>query len=100
MPNLTTLCHEHKCDRCSTYLEHLLINAHAGELCAYPARLEEWLDHAWPATMNDICRDVGEPLTKKLDITCNLCDIKNDEISHNRWEINELCDKLTEEQCL
>ena len=64
MPNLTTLCHEQKCDKCSTYLEHLLIGAHTGELCAHPAGLEGWLDHAWPATMNDIHRDVGEPLAE------------------------------------
>ena len=100
MPNLTMLCHKHKCNRCSTYLEHLLIGAHAGELCAYPAGLEEWLDHVWPATMNDICRDVGEPLTKKLDIARDLCDIKDDEISHNQQEINKLHDKLTKEQHL
>ena len=32
MPNLVVLCHEHKCNKCSTYLEHLLISAHVGEL--------------------------------------------------------------------
>ena len=44
MPNLTTLCHEHKCNKCSTYLEHLL--AHVGELCAHTDGLKEWLYHA------------------------------------------------------
>ena len=68
MPNLTALCHKHKCDKCSIYLEHLLIAAHAGELCARPDRLESWLDHAWPTIMSDIRRDVGEPLTQKLDV--------------------------------
>ena len=82
MPNLTALCHEHKCDKCSTYLEHLLIGAHVGELCAYPNGLEAQLDHAWPATMNDIHRDVDKPLTKKLDVTCDLFDVKDNEINH------------------
>ena len=80
MPNLTALCHKHKCDKCSTYLEHLLISACMGKLCTHPNGLEAWLDHVWPAAMNDICRDVGEPLSKKLDVTCDLCDIKDDEI--------------------
>ena len=72
MPNLTTLCHEPKCDKCSTYLEHLLIAAHTGELCAHPDGLESQLDHAWPAIMDDICKDVGEPLAKSLmsHMTC------------------------------
>ena len=69
MPNLTVLCHEHKCDKCSSYLEHLLITARAGELRTRPNGLEAWLDHAWPTAMNDIHRDVGEPLAKKLDVT-------------------------------
>ena len=60
MPNLATLCHEHKCDKCSTYLEHLLIGAHAGKLCTHPDGLEARLDHVWPTAMNDIHRDVGE----------------------------------------
>ena len=30
MPNLTALCHKHKCDKCSTYLEHLLIASRVG----------------------------------------------------------------------
>ena len=100
MPNLTALCHKHKCNRCSTYLEHLLIGAHMGELCAYPTGLEERLDHAWPTTMNNIHRDVGEPLTKKLDVACDLCDIKDDEISCNWQEINKLHNKLNEDCCL
>ena len=62
MPNLVALCHEHKCDKCSTYLEHLLIGAHVGELCTHLDGLESQLDHVWPAAMNDIRRDVGEPL--------------------------------------
>ena len=100
MPNLTALCHEHKCDKCSTYLEHLLIGAHMGELCAYPPTgLKEQLDHAWPTAMNNICRDVGEPLTKKIDVAHDLCNVKDDEISCDWWEINNLCDKLAEEQC-
>ena len=65
MPNLTALCHKHKCDKCSTYLEHLLIANQVGKLCARPEGIEAQLDHAWPATMNDIHRDVGEPLIKK-----------------------------------
>ena len=69
IPNLTTLCHEHKCNKCSTYLEHLLMASRAGELCTHPKGLEVGLDHAWPATMDDIRRDVGEPLAKKLDVT-------------------------------
>ena len=65
MPNLTALCHEHKCDKCSTYLEHLLIANRAGKLCAHPEGIEAWLDHAWPTAVNNICREVGEPLAKK-----------------------------------
>ena len=92
MPNLTVLCHEHKCDKCSTYLEHLLIAACAGELCACPDRLEAWLDHAWPAAMNDIHRDVGEPIAKKLDVAHDLCDTRDNEIDHCQRVINDLHD--------
>ena len=75
MPNLTAFCHEHKCDKCSTYLEHSLIAAHAGELCAHPDGLELQLDHAWPAVMNDIYRDVSltaslSPKNLMLPMTC------------------------------
>ena len=45
IPNLTMLCHEHKCDKCSAYLEHLLIATHTGELCARPNGLKVRLDH-------------------------------------------------------
>ena len=100
MPNLTALCHEHKCDKCSTYLEHLLIANQAGELCTRPEGLEAWLDHVWPATMNDIRRDVSEPLAKKLDITCDLCDIKDNEIDCDQQMINNLHDKLDKERWL
>ena len=100
MPNLTTLCHEHKCNKCSTYLEHLLITAHMGELCAHPNRLKVWLDHAWPATMNDIHRDVSEPITKKLDVTRDLCDTRDNKIDRYRRVINNLCDQLNAEHCL
>ena len=95
MPNLTVLCHKHKCDKCSTYLEHLLISACAGKLCTHPDGLKAWLDHVWPAAMNNIHRDVGEPL--KLDVMHNLCDIKDDEIDCNRQEISDLYNRLTEE---
>ena len=100
MPNLTTLCHKHKCNKCSTYLEHLLIANRAGELCAHPKGIEAWLDHAWPATMNDIHRDVGEPLTKKLDVVHDLCDTRDDEVDHARWTINDLRDQLYAEHRL
>ena len=100
MPNLTALCHEHKCDKCSTYLEHLLIAACMGELCTRPDGLEAWLDHAWAATMNNICRDVCKPLAKKLDVACDLCDTRDDEIDCCWWTINELCNKLNEEHLL
>ena len=36
MPNLTALCHEHKCDKCSTYLEHLLIANRVGKALRSP----------------------------------------------------------------
>ena len=100
MPNLTAFCHEHKCDKCSTYLEHLLIAAHAGELCAHPDGLELQLDHAWPAVMNDIYRDVSEPLAKKLDAAHDLCNTRDDEIDRCWWTINDLCDQLDGEHCL
>ena len=41
MPNLITWCHGHECVKCSTYLEHLLLGACAGELCAHPDGLDE-----------------------------------------------------------
>ena len=100
MPNLTALCHKHKCNKCSTYLEHLLIANQAGELCACPKGIEAWLDRAWPATMNDIRREVGEPLTKKLDVVHDLCNTRDDEVDRARWTINDLCDKLNAEHHL
>ena len=100
MPNLTVLCHEHKCNRCSTYLEHLLIGTHVGELCTHPAELEQWSDHACPTTMNNIHKDVGQPLAQKLDTACDLCDIKNDEITHTCMEVINLCNKLAGECCI
>ena len=100
MPNLTALCHEHKCDKCSTYLEHLLIATCVGELCACPNRLKSWLDHAWPTIMDDICKDVGKPLAKKLDVTHDLCNTRDDEIDCCRWVINDLCIQLDVEHCL
>ena len=99
MPNLVVLCHKHKCDKCSTYLEHLLIGAHAGELCAPLDGLKAQQDHAWPTTMNDIRRDVSEPLAAKLNAAGDLCDVRDDEVNHNQWEINDLCNKITEEHC-
>ena len=100
MPNLTALCHEHKCDKCSTYLEHLLMARWVGELCACPEGLEVQLDHAWPTAMNNIRRDVGEPLAKKLDVARNLCDTRDDEVNHARRTINDLCDQLDAEHHL
>ena len=100
MPNLTALCHKHKCDKCSTYLEHLLIANRAGELCTRPEGIEVWLDHAWPTAMNDIHREVGEPLTKKLDVVCDLCDTRDDEVDRARRTINDLRDKLDAEHRL
>ena len=47
--------------------------------------------------MNYICRDVGEPLTTKLNTTCDLCDVRDDEVNCNLQEINNLHDKLAEE---
>ena len=100
MPNLTMLCHEHKCDKCSTCLEHLLIAAHAGELCARPNGLKSWLDHTWPAVMDEIHKDVSEPLARKLDVACDLCDTRDDEIDCCRQTINDLHDQLDAEHHL
>ena len=100
MPNLAALCHKHKCDKCSTYLEHLLIGACAGKLCTCPDGLEARLDHTRPTAMNDISRDVGKPLSKKLDAARNLCDVRDDEIDRNWWEISDLHDRLAEEHRL
>ena len=100
MPNRIALCHEHKCDKCSTYLEHLLIANRVGELCACPKGIEARLDHAWPAAMNDIHRDVSKPLTKKLDVVCDLCDTREDEVNRARQMINDLCDQLDAEHRL
>ena len=93
MPNLTALCHEHKCDKCSTYLEHLLMASQAGELCTRPEGLEAWLDHAWPTAMDDIHRDVSEPLAKKLDVVGDLCNTRDDEVDRARQTINDLHDQ-------
>ena len=100
MPNLTALCHKHKCNKCSTYLEHLLIAARVGELCARPDRLESWLDHAWPAVMDDIRKDVSEPLAKKLDVAHDLCNTRDNEIDCCRRMINDLHDQLDAEHHL
>ena len=100
MPNLTALCHEHKCDKCSTYLEHLLIANRAGELCARPEGLEAWLDHVWPAALDDIRRDVGKPLAKKLDVVRDLCDARDNEVDRSRQTISELRDQLDVEHRL
>ena len=99
MPNLIALCHEHKCNKCSTYLEHLLISAHVGELCTCLDGLKSWLDHMWPTTMNDIHRHVSEPLATKLNATRDLCDVRDNEVNHNQWEISDLRDKLAEVNC-
>ena len=90
MPHLTALCHEHKCDKCSTYLEHLLIAGCTGELCAHPDGLESRLDHVWLAVMNDIHRDVSEPLAKERDVARDLCDTRDDEIDRCRRMISDL----------
>ena len=100
MPNPIALCHEHKCDKCSTYVEHLLIGACVGELCTRPDGLKAWLDHGWPATMNNIHRDVGEPLAIKLDTACDLCDVRDNEVDCKWWEISGLHARLTEEHRL
>ena len=100
MPNLTALYHKHKCNKCSTYLEHLLIATRAGELCARPNRLAARLDRTWPATMNNICRGVGKPIAKKLDVACDLCDTRDDEIDCCQWVINDLHDQLDVEHHL
>ena len=50
--------------------------------------------------MNDICRDVGEPLAKKLDIACDLCNVKDNEIDRNWQTIKDLHDKLDKERRL
>ena len=84
----------------STYLEHLLIANWAGELCACPEGIEAQLDHAWPTAMNDIHREVGEPLAKKLDVVRNLCDTRDDKVDRARRTINDLCDQLDAEHCL
>jgi len=73
--------HKHNCERCSHYLEHLLLGAHVGELQAHPTELEQWLDHAWPTAMDDICKAVAQPLQERLDVAGNFCNIKDDEIT-------------------
>ena len=100
MPNLTALCHEHKCNKCSIYLGHLLLSTCVGELCTHPTGLEQWQDHVWPTTMNNIHKDVSQPLTQKLNITCNLCDVKDNQITHAHMEVIDLCDKPAEEHRL
>src|SRR6266481_4930512 len=64
--NLLTMCHTGTCVQCSSLLEHLLIANHTGEMCAHPANLPKMLDHAWPATMGNICEDVTSPLLGEI----------------------------------
>ena len=81
MPNLAMWSHEHNCERCSCYLEHLLLGARVDELQAHPAELEQWLDHVWPATMDDIRKAVAQPLQERLDAAGDFCNIKDDKIA-------------------
>ena len=87
MPNLVTWCHGHKCAKCSMYLEHLLLGAHMGELCAHPDGLNEWLGHAWPTTMDNIRKAVAQPLEEDINVTHRFCNIKDDEINQ-LWLVN------------
>src|SRR6266481_7450095 len=64
--NLFTMCHTGTCVQCSSLLEHLLIANCAGKMCAHPANLPKMLDHAWPATMGNICEDVTSPLLGEI----------------------------------
>ena len=48
--------------------------------------------------MNDIYKDVGKPIAKKLDVAHNLCDTRDDEIDCCLRAINDLCDQLDTEQ--
>ena len=84
-PNFTMWSHEHNCKQCSHYLEHLLLGACAGDLQAHPTELEQQLDHAWPAAMDDICKAVAQPLQERLDVAGDFCNIKDDEIARGGW---------------
>ena len=50
--------------------------------------------------MNNTHRDVGKPLSKKLDVAHDLCDTRDDEIDCCQWTINHLCNKLDDEHRL
>ena len=91
--NLLTMCHTGTCVQCSSLLEHLLIANHAGEMCAHPANLPKMLDHAWPATMGNICEDVTSPLLGEIENTNCVITDHEDEITHLQGEVNRLCTK-------
>src|SRR6266481_5261699 len=95
--NLLTMCHNGTCAQCSSSLEHLLIANRTGEMCARPANLTRMLDHAWPATMGDICEDVASPLLGEIEnANCVIMD-HDDEITHLWGEVNCLHAERDEE---
>jgi len=97
-PNFAMWSHKHNCERCSHYLEHLLLGACAGELQAHPAELEQWLDHVWPTTMDDIHKAVTQPLQERLDVAGDFCNIKDDEIAQLQLVNVDLHEDLAVEQ--
>ena len=83
------------------HLSGTLAHCHrVGKLCTRPEGLQARLDHVWPAAMDDIRRDVGEPLTKKLDVVRDLCNARDDEVDCSRRTISELHDQLDAEHRL
>ena len=65
-----------------------------------PRRAHSAVGPCIAAAMNDICRDVSEPITKKLDVVRDLCNTRDDEIDHCWWVINDLRDQLDAEHRL
>src|SRR6266481_1005401 len=95
--NLLTMCHTGTCVQCSSSLEHLLIANCVGKMCTRPTNLPKTLDHAWPATMNDIHEDVASPLLGEIEnVNCVLTD-RNDEITHLWGKVNHLHAKRNSE---
>src|SRR6266481_9428770 len=80
--NLLTMCHDGTCAQCSSLLEHLLMANRMGEMCARPADFTRMLDHAWPATMGDIHKDVASPLLGEIENVNHVIMDCDDDIVH------------------
>src|SRR6266481_3039219 len=95
--NLTTMCHEGTCPKCSSLLEHLFIANQAGEMCACPTGLQQMLERAWLAIMADICEDVSSPLCGEIDNAVRTIMDRDKEIAWLRADLNHAHTKCEDE---